>query len=86
MAGKETTTIRVKRSTQETLQALARETGAPIQELVAQAVTLLWRQHIIGRSNAAYAELRRNPDAWQEELAERELQDVTVADGLEVSE
>jgi hypothetical protein len=32
--------------------------------------------------NAGYAELRADPDAWAEELRERALWDVTLADGL----
>ena len=33
--------------------------------------------------NAAYARLRADPRAWEEELAERQLWDRTLADGLE---
>jgi hypothetical protein len=33
--------------------------------------------------NAAYARLRADPKAWQEELAERQLWDRALRDGLE---
>jgi hypothetical protein len=33
--------------------------------------------------NAAYAQLKRDPQAWKEELAERQQWDATLADGLE---
>ena len=35
--------------------------------------------------NAAYARLRADPEAWDEELAERRLWDRTIGDGLERS-
>jgi len=33
--------------------------------------------------NAAFARLRADPRAWEEELAERQLWDFSLADGLE---
>ena len=41
------------------------------------------RERIIAQTNAAYAKLRADPEAWAEELAERKLWDNTLADGLE---
>ncbi len=38
---------------------------------------------MIEQSNAAYAEMRKDPVAWQEELDERALWEVTLMDGLE---
>ena len=40
------------------------------------------RQEFLERANQAYAALRNNPEAWQEELAERELWEQTLADGV----
>ena len=40
------------------------------------------RQEFLERANQAYATLRNNPEAWQEELAERELWEQTLADGV----
>jgi hypothetical protein len=34
------------------------------------------------KANQAYTDLRNNPEAWQEELAERELWEETIADGV----
>lgn len=52
--------------------------------------TLLKKASVDGQSkrfwqetNAAYAALRNDPQAWQEELAERAITEGTLADGLE---
>lgn len=76
------THIRVSEKAHRTLTTLSREVGAPVGELVDQAVELLRRQRILDQINADYAALREDPEAWAEELAERALWDVTLADGL----
>ncbi len=78
----ETTTIRVSGATREALRMLAREAGKPMQDVLAEAVELYRRQRIIEQANAAYAALRSDPHAWQEELEERRMWDTTLADGL----
>ena len=45
------------------------------------AETLSSEEFLI-QANQAYTELRNNPEAWQEELAERELWEQTIADGV----
>lgn len=39
-------------------------------------------QEFLVKANQAYVDLRNNPQAWQEELAERDLWDRTIADGV----
>ncbi len=46
------------------------------------AVTDLERKLFWAETNAAYAELRANPEAWAEELAERKVWEATLVDGL----
>lgn len=41
------------------------------------------RSRMIEAANAAYAAMRNDPVAWQEELDERRAWDVTLADGLD---
>jgi hypothetical protein len=40
------------------------------------------RDRFLDRVNDAYSALRRDPEAWAEEQAERALWDSTLADGL----
>jgi hypothetical protein len=77
-----TTTIRVSEKTRDTLHALARDVGAPMAEVVEQAIELYRRQRIIDQANVGYAALRADPEAWAEVQAERAIWDVTLADGL----
>ena len=78
-----TTTLRVDRSTADTLRKLAQASGASIREVTAEAAEVLRRRRLMAEFNAAYARLRADPEAWAEELAERELWDSTLMDGLE---
>jgi hypothetical protein len=41
------------------------------------------RRLFLEEANQAFAELRKDPTAWQEELEERRIWDRTLADGLE---
>jgi hypothetical protein len=40
------------------------------------------RDQVLDEMNAAYAALRNDPQAWEEELAERALWDRALDDGL----
>jgi len=40
------------------------------------------RQKLLEETNASYAALKANRKEWKEEIAERELWDRTIADGL----
>ena len=44
-----------------------------MSDVVAAAVDRLWREELLEATNAAYAALRGDPKAWQQELEEREL-------------
>jgi hypothetical protein len=47
-----------------------------------RAIELYRRQALLEQANAAYAALRASPEAWQEELGEREAWEATLADDL----
>jgi predicted transcriptional regulator len=76
------TIIRVSDKTHRTLNRLAREVGAPMTDVVDQAIELYRRQRVLMQANADYAALRADPAAWAEVQAERAAWDVTLADGL----
>jgi hypothetical protein len=54
-----------------------------MQEILEQAVEQYRRQRLLAATNAAYAALRADPEAWQALKEERAAWDVTLADGLE---
>ena len=77
------TTIRVSAKTHRVLQELASTIGAPMSDVVDQALQLYRRQRMFAQANAAYAALRADPIAsaeWDTEIA---VWDATLADGLE---
>ncbi len=74
--------IRMTEETSGYLDELAKETSKPKQDLLAQAIWELYKRNFFERLNEAYINLKKDPVAWEEELAERRLWDVTLLDGL----
>ena len=77
------TTVRIREETREALRQLANEVGEPMQEVLAKAVEAYRRQRILESTNAAYAALRADPEAWQSMEQERREWEATLANGLE---
>ncbi len=79
----QSSSVRVDSGTRDTLARLAKEARQPMQYILAEAVEDYRRRRIMERTNAAYAALRADPEAWHEELEEREIWDRALMDGLE---
>jgi hypothetical protein len=79
----ESLTVRISRSTHAALRALAAETDESMTEVLDKAIEIYRRQRFLAGLNADFAALRENKSAWEEELAQRELWDATLTDGLE---
>jgi hypothetical protein len=62
---------------------LAEMVGEPVQAVLDKAIEEYRRQIFLIQTNQAFADLKNDPELWQEELAERALWDVTLADGVE---
>jgi hypothetical protein len=75
-----TTTIRVAIADRDLAQELATEAGRSQMEIVHEALELYRRQQLLAAMNRDYAEMRRDGDAWSEEMAERDVWDVTLGD------
>lgn len=73
-------TVRITKDTREVLRKLSAQTGEPMQAILDKAVDAYRRQRLLEDANRAYAALRSNPGAWEEELEERRLWDNAVAD------
>lgn len=78
-----TTTIRVSKYIRDQVRALAQQTGTTMQEVISKAVEQYQEQLFWQQVHEAYARLRQDPVAWQEELEEQRLWDNTLVDGLE---
>lgn len=77
------TNVRIQPETHAKLRQLAQEAGVSMPEVLDEAIDDLYRKRFLEECNRAYARLRADPKAWADELAERKLWDVTLADGLE---
>jgi len=54
-----------------------------MQAVLDEAIGHYQREKFLDEVNAAYARLRGNPKAWKEELAERQIWDQALRDGIE---
>jgi predicted transcriptional regulator len=77
------TTIRVSEQTRNRFAELAKATGRPMTELLDEAADALERRVFFDRFAARYAELRRDPDAWEEIEAERRAESSSLSDRSE---
>lgn len=76
-------TVRISKSAHQALRELSETERVPMLTLLDRAIESYKRQRILEATNRAYAALRVNPDAWKQELKERNLWDATLADGLD---
>jgi len=77
-------TIRISPETRKKLRKLASQTGESMQATLDKAVEAYRRKCFLERTNAAFAALRRDADAWKAEQEERTAWDVTPTGDLEV--
>jgi hypothetical protein len=78
-----TVMMRIREDTHGALRELAQEENTTLQEVLAKAIDLYRRTGFCEQMNAAYAALRADPEAWQQELEDRAAWDVTLLDGIE---
>jgi hypothetical protein len=79
-------TTRISASAHGVLREMSRVEGKPMLALLDEAVEALRRQRFLEQVNAAYATLRADPRTWKAIEAERRAWDVTLPDGLAVTE
>ena len=79
----ETTTIKISSYSYKILQEIADKYGDNLENILEKAIEDYRRKLFLEKANLAFADLRNNPEAWEEELEERSAWDVTLTDGLE---
>lgn len=77
------TSIRIDEHALAVLRELARKQRQPVQTVLKDAIDSYRREKFLEEANAAFAALRRNAEAWNEEERERQLWDHAIGDGLE---
>jgi predicted transcriptional regulator len=81
-----TPTVRISAASHQTLKEVAEATGQTMTDVLDKALDAYRRKLFFEQMNAGYAELRADPEAWAEHLAERKLWDATLMDGLDADE
>jgi hypothetical protein len=75
-------TIDISEATHRTLLQLAQTSGDDLVTIMDRAVENYRRYVFLAQADQAFAKLRQNEELWQEEIAERQLWDLTIADGV----
>jgi hypothetical protein len=78
--------VRISEASHRLLEKLAEQTGQTMTDVLDKALDAYRRKLFFDRLNAGYAELRADPEAWAEHLAERKQWDTTLMDGLDPDE
>ena len=78
-----TTTVRISATAHDILKEESKAAGRPMQAVLEDAIELYRRRRFLAEVNAAYARIRDDEQAWDEELREREIWDQTLNDGLD---
>ncbi len=79
----QTSTVTISNTSYQALAEISALSGKPIETVLEQAIEQYRRQQFLAAADQAYLALRDRPEAWQEELEEREAWDITLEDGLE---
>src|SRR6516162_1653554 len=79
-------TIPISEISHRILKELAEQTGQTMMVVLDKALDAYRRKLFFEQMNAGYAELRADPEAWAEHLAERKQWDATLMDGLDPEE
>ncbi|HEV3237466.1 MAG TPA: hypothetical protein VGZ25_10790 [Gemmataceae bacterium] len=81
-----TSSIDITDSTRDLLQAMSRQTGRTIPEILEKAVEEYRRKIFFEGLDQDYTALKADPEAWAQELEERKLFENTLMDGLDADE
>ena len=79
-------TVRIAKSDDETLKALAEETATTMLALMHEALESYRRSRLFDRADQVYATLLNDAGAWAAERNERDAWADTLMDGLESGE
>lgn len=79
-------TVRISEKGRKILKELAEQEHKSMPDILDELLEAERRRRFFEGVNAAYEALRQDPEAWEEELAERRLWDTTLMDGLDEGE
>jgi len=74
--------IEISESSRSILHEISQQEKISTQTVLEKAIENYRRQYILTQTNKAYAKLKKNPQAWEEEIKERQSWENTLLDGL----
>lgn len=79
------TTVRIHPRAHTMLRRIAKQSEESMQSTLTKAIELYRRENFLQKANLAFAALRKDPKAWQEELNERGDWDLALLDDIKGS-
>ena len=76
-------TIDISETTHKTLLQLAQTSGEDLVTVMERAVENYRRYVFLAQVDRAFTALRQNEELWQDEIAERQAWELTIADGVD---
>ena len=76
-------TVRISETSRDLLRELARHTDTTMQSVIERALMEYRKRLFWDRAAEDFKVMRENPEAWKEEIGERERWDAFLMDGLE---
>jgi hypothetical protein len=76
--------VSISTKAHKTLMTLAESSDDTVQAILDKAIENYRRSLFLVRANEAFVSLRQNEAMWQDEVAERQVWDQALADGVEV--
>jgi hypothetical protein len=74
--------VTISEPLQQVLYNLSVQEQLSIEAILAKAIESYRRQSLLNQANQAFAQLKQNPQVWQQELEERVVWETTLSDGL----
>ncbi|MSV32284.1 MAG: toxin-antitoxin system protein [Bryobacterales bacterium] len=79
----ESPNIRISSHSKATLRDLAKREGKPMQAVLDKAIEQYRRDTFFRELNESYGRLQADPEAWKQEMGERQEWDTALMDGLD---
>ena len=79
----ESPNIRISSHSKATLRDLAKREGKPMQAVLDEAIEQYRRDTFFRELNESYGRLQTDPEAWKQEMGERQEWDTALMDGLD---
>ncbi len=75
--------VRISSNSYQILKTLSKGKGQTMQSVIDEAIEDLRRSKMLEATNLAFSALKADKAAWQEEMAERDIWENTLLDGVE---